>query len=356
VNARTPSSEITTFPGSNVDTTRPRTKVWRTQGYWNITTSNRGIVFNEGGSDFTATIAVAEYTSVTTFLAAVKTALEDQGAGTYTVTQTSTKRIQIASSLGTFNLKMADVGSTAYDVLGFAATNRTGATSYIGDYVRIAQYEFMTWDFGVETNPTAFCMSGIRNQAMKLSDSAILTLQGNVTDEWTSPNYSQALTNDDEVIFLQSDTGFYTSGGLRYWRLKIEDQNPNGYIEASTIFLGEYEEFTTGKAQFPLEYSLIDRTDVVFSEGGQAFSDIKPKTSKFGLDFAFLSKEDVEQLREMFDLFGVHKPFYIIIDKNEVFSSSVNRYVRFVRFDSSPRIALTRPNIFNVKIDVAEEL
>jgi len=69
------SSEQASFPASNIYNRQRRSKVWRSNGYWEITSANNVIIFRESiGVDLTATIAVAEYSSTTSFLTAIKTA------------------------------------------------------------------------------------------------------------------------------------------------------------------------------------------------------------------------------------------------------------------------------------------
>lgn len=356
VNSRDVSSEDTTYPFNNVDLEKPRTKVWRSTGYWNVTLSNNGIVFNEGASNLTASITVGEYAGVTSFCAAIKSALEASGANTYTVTQLSNKKIKITSSATPFSLIWTDSGSTAYDLIGFAnSTDRTGASNYTADLIRIHEYEFMHWDMGVESKPKALVLVGPRNVPLKFSDTAVFTLEGSETDNFSSPSFSQIIEGDNEVIFAQADDCFHTDA-LRFWRLKIVDQNPTGYLEAGTVYLGSYTEFTNGKAIFPFDYGLVDRTDVIYSEGGQSFSNIKPKSAEFGIEYNFMSKDEVEEFREIFDTYGVHNPFFMIFDSPEYFTTSANRLVRLVRFKDAPKIALVRPNMFSMSLSFSEEL
>ncbi len=84
----TSSSEQTAFPLTNAFNAQRRSRVWRSNGYFNITSSNNTIVFRESvGVDLTATVAIGVYTSRTAFFAAIKTALEAVGAGTYTISE-----------------------------------------------------------------------------------------------------------------------------------------------------------------------------------------------------------------------------------------------------------------------------
>jgi len=90
--------------------------------------SNNTIQFQEdGGGTLTATIADGSYTSAT-FSAAAKTALETAGAGTYTVSySTSTKKWTIAVSGAISAVKLMATGSFEDDI-GFTAATSSSAS------------------------------------------------------------------------------------------------------------------------------------------------------------------------------------------------------------------------------------
>src|SRR3990167_10471240 len=86
VSHQTESSEQAAFPVSNAFNFQRRSKVWRSNGYWEITSSNNVIVFRESvGVNLTATVTAGEYTKSTTLYPAIKTALEAGGVLFFTV-------------------------------------------------------------------------------------------------------------------------------------------------------------------------------------------------------------------------------------------------------------------------------
>jgi len=348
------SSEDSIYPYVNTSTEKPRSKVWRSTGSFDVTSNNSDIIFNEGGIDFKASIISGNY-SPANLATAIKSAFELVGSGIYTVTYNSNKKFTIATSLATLNIKWNDALTTAEDLIGFTGLD-TGYTSYIADFLRIHSSEWLKWDFGVETNPNVFSLIGPANAPLKFSKSASIKLQGNETDFWeTTPSYEQSLTIDDECLVLENKDGIHTHG-LRYWRLVIVDQSSIGYIEAATVYLGESFEFVNGNAVFPLGYNLLDRTVSVSSESGHIFSNLKPQTTSFVLNFQFATKSEIEEFRTIFNNIGVGVPFFIIIDENGYFSTSINRYTKFVRMESAPSINLPRANMFEFSINVLEEI
>ena len=355
------SSEQTSFPVSNAMAFIRRSKVWRSAGYYEVTSSNNVIRFRDNGStDLDATIAVGTYATHALFMAAVDAALEAAGAANYTITQNSNLKFVITSDLSggatSFQLRTADAAFTAASLLGFdTSSNLTGASTYTADYLRINSSEWITFDLGVPSNPTDFVMIGARNTGIKLTESGTFKLQGNTTNNWSSPEYSQTLTYDDEAIMVQSDAGLHTTQ-LRYWRILFQDQNPNGYVEIGSIFLGDHYEPTRGAVVFPFSSSYDDMSITVKSEGGQTFSEVMEKTQGFSLQWEGITKTELEEFRRIWEIVGTSKPFFIILDSPAAFSSSANRMTKYVKFSSEPKYSLDSPNNFKFLMDLREEL
>lgn len=357
------SSQQTAFPYSNITNFNRRSKVWRSNGYWEITSSNNTIIFEETASvNLTATVTAGTYTSTTSMLAALKTALEDAGASTYTCSvDASTNKIKIASNGvgggGILNLEWSNASTTMESILGFDGTSDdTGALTYTADELRISTGEFFTWDMGISSLPQSIAIIGPRNTPLRISPSATLKLQGNETDVWTAPTYEQSLTYDDSCIALFSSTGLHTEA-LRFWRLLIEDlSNPLGYVEIGSIFLGRVYSPTYGRPQFPFNIELVDRSPLIFSEGGQTFSDIREQTAQYQTDWLGLRKDEVESVMDFFADVGTARPFFVLFDPDEVFSTDFKKSLKYVKFASEPRFSLVTPNNYRMTLEFREEL
>lgn len=350
------SSEHASFPLSNTFNKQTRSKVWRTTGYFLIESGDNTIVFNEGGGDFTATVAAGEYTAAT-LCTAIDTALSAAGAGSYTVTYTAAFKFQIVKSTGTFNIKWTHANSADMaGILGFStASDDTGALTYLADNVRIHTSEWAIFDFGVSVSPSSFILIGERNEAIKISDSATIILYGNDTNVWTSPSYSQVLTFDEEAIAEFSDTTLHGSA-LRYWKLEIIDKtNPLGYVEINGLYIGDHFSGAAGSVQFPMSVNLIDNSKNIISEGGQSLADIYEQTAEYSVTWNFLSKEDIEDITEFFELVGTAIPFYVSMDTDEAFSTSFNRRVKYVKF-TGVDYSLDGANRFSCDMNMREDL
>ena len=355
VNAITTSSENSTYPVTNSYRFQRRGKVFRFNGNVTVTSSNNQIYFNDG-SNQTATLTSGDYIMSTTFLVEIKAALEAASVDTFTVTYTNSK-ITIASSGGTFQLLLTSANFTAEDILGFDnSADLTGALTYTSDNVVIHSQEWIEIDFGVPINPEAFILIGKRNETIKISPSANIKLQGNTTSNWGSPEYDQALTWGENVIYISNSDGLHTQP-LRFWRFYIEDsKNAFGYIELSNIFLGNGFVPARGCPQFGLKNNLTDQSVTVYSDSGISLSDVRPQTQQIDFEFKFMTIVDNEELQFIFDVYGTARPFFIILDENEVFSTNSGDWVKYVKFVREPSISIDSPANFSSSISIREEL
>lgn len=358
------SSEQAAFPALNIYNKQRRSKVWRSNGYWEILSGDNTIVFQETTAvDLTATVAAGEYNSSTAFFAAVKAALEAAGASTYTVSADAiTGKIKIVSDGagggGILTLRWTHANSADMAaIMGFdTASDQIGFLTYYADELKINTSEWVKWDFGISTNPKALVLIGQRNMPIKITPNAVIKLQGNETDIWTSPSYETTLVYNDQAMTVFDDAGLHTEA-LRYWRLLILDQsNANGYVEIGSAYLGDIYMPTRGSPQFPLAIGEVDRSENVFSEGGQTYADIKEKTQVFSVDYKLLTKEEREMLSAIFDKVGKSVPFFVAIDNNSMFSTVPQLMVRFVKFEEEPTSTLETPNNYSFNVKLREEL
>lgn len=351
------SSEQAAFPIENAYNKNRRSKVWRSAGYFNITSANNKIVFEEvGGVPLTATIIVGEYRSLALICAAIKAAMELVGANTYTITNSSATnyKFRFASNGGFFELTSTDVNFTAAVILGVdTSANLTGALTYDADILRINTGEFIVWDMGLSSVPTCFALIGPRNSPLKISPSAVIKLQGNFTNNWTAPAFELVLDYDSEVI---CELDIANTEAYRYWRILFEDENANGFIEVGAFFLGTHFTFEMGGVVLPVRNSQVDRSETIYSEGGQEFSDIKEKTSSWALTLNGMSEIEIEKLESFFNDYGTSAPFFASFDDDLQYSSIVNRKLKYVKLSSDLEITNTTEGFFNVAMNFMEQL
>lgn len=357
-NSITTSSANSTYPITNAYRFQRRGRIYRTNGNVTINSTNKRIAFKESamGSVLYTDIIEGSYLVGSTLLTAIKAALEDAGAATYTVTYTALNKIKIATSGGYFDLLWEDVQATARDVLGFAEVDLTGALDYTADYARIHSEEWVMVDFGLPINPECFIAIGKRNDQLNISESAVLKLQGNTTDNWTSPEFETTLNWNESVIQISNANGLHTQP-LRYWRFYVEDiDNSSGFIQFSNFFFGKSWIPERGCAQFGFSNRLRDLSVTVYSDSGVSLSDVRQQTQEFAFEFNFMTKDDMDEFMFIFETYGTSKPFFIIMDPNGVMGTNPQDFTKYVKFTSEPDIRIVNPNVYNVSVNLREEL
>jgi hypothetical protein len=247
-------------------------------------------------------------------MAAVKSALDAAGASSYTGSQNATtKKFTIYSDTvgggNIFQLMLTDVLFTAADLLGFDdSADLTGLDTYTADEIRCHTSEWIKWDLGATSNPDAFIVIGKRSTGVNLSESAVITLEGSLTDSWGSPAYSQVIPyNENALIKLKANgaDGLHSSA-LRYWRVTIVDRsNANGYVEFAKVYLGEQLTTTQGTVQFPFTHSHNDYSRNNRSDSGSIFSVRNDRAGSFTLDWSFLTTLEKESFDEVYQDVGI---------------------------------------------------
>mgnify|MGYP005867437537 CR=1 FL=1 len=100
----------------------------------NIDSYNNTILFNEGGSNLTATLTQGSY-NISDLQTEIETQMDSAGADIYTVTyDKKTMKITI-SSTGTFSLLFGTSSSEIYEILGFDNIDTSTASSQTGNNV-----------------------------------------------------------------------------------------------------------------------------------------------------------------------------------------------------------------------------
>lgn len=108
-----------------------------------VTSDNNLIDFKEGGGpELTASLDIGDYT-LTEYADEVARALNAEGALTYTVTVSRSTRKMTVATTSTISLLVSS-GShssfSAYEMMGFTGSDRTSASSYLGDSASGSSY------------------------------------------------------------------------------------------------------------------------------------------------------------------------------------------------------------------------
>lgn len=315
----TPSSEDPNFPASNLKKFL-RSKVWRSAGSFQITTSNQKIDFKESGMgpQLTATIPVGFYT-VSDLEDAIKAQMELVGAETYTASYSAlTGRWTIASAGSYLDLLFSsgtNVASSLGPSIGYLVSDLTGSLTYTGAKVAIHTAERVVFDMGVTTGIDSVALLFDPMVDPKFSDSAVLKIEASATNSWGSPPVSQTLTVDTD---WRAALHFFTSTqSYRYWAVTIIDpQNPNLYVELSKVILA----FATQLSQVPqagFGHNVSDQSKSQTTPYGHKYSDLYPMLHTQTFTYEFLPDADVQTLQKMYEVLGETVPIALALDPGE---------------------------------------
>ena len=326
----TASSEQANFPATNAGH-EFRSKVWRSNGYYVVTASNNKVNFRETslGPELSATVSVGNY-SLSAFLSAIKSAMDSAtvNARTYTVTRSATSgRFTITGStyLELLFSTGTDAANSIRTIAGFGINDYTGATTYTGPTAAWHTEEGLVIDLQSAEEIDTFAVLFDFRAGIKLSDAALVYIQGSATDSWTSPGYSQAVTIDNTwpgiTLFLDTPQEY------RFWRVKIVDpQNAFGYVELGTVILGKY----LSLARCPdngFDLTWDDGTKTQANDYGNTYADVYPQIKEMTFNFNILTYDQQKILEGVFRRLGNQKPVFVSLDPSETLFDKDHFYI-----------------------------
>lgn len=161
-------------------------------------------------------------------------------------------------------------------------------------------------DLGENLTATGFFLAN-----HNLTSSATITLEGNTTDTWATPAYTNSIAYNADMIYELFATQTY-----RYWRLVISDAtNSEGIIKFGGCFLGEYETIT--QFSHVLTHNRLDTTEQHRSNSGQVYNDVGYIYNTYDLNFPRITDTDKSTLEDFIDSNRL-KPVYIMLDSTSI--------------------------------------
>lgn len=142
-----------------------------------------------------------------------------------------------------------------------------------------------------------------------------VTLEGNPTNEWSSPAFSTTISDIDyeENIVFKS----FTQQSFRFWR--IVASSTSGFVGYSNVYLGDSLS-TAGDVRsfnFGWEWGRIDRSIQKEGRYGQLFTDEINDQKTINADIDLMEDVTFYKFRQMVDYIGKTKGFYFIADVTE---------------------------------------
>lgn len=354
----TATSELSAFPATNVANSS-RSRVHKTGGYFEITTSNQNLYIDDG-SPKTVAITVGSYTTGAALATQIQTDLNSASSG-WTVTYDlsgSTYKFTLANT-GSVDIVLSSTANAIWDTIGFTGTTDRTGTSFLADEQRNHSFERWVIDLGAPQEMSYLAAIGPQDEVFWLSDEGTAKWKANNVNLWDSPAYEKTVANDPRGIlhFPEDDTNW---GAYRYWAFEITDRrNPLGpqALKIGNLYIGTYDTITSSNVARGFGQSRSDESRVQVSEGGQRYFDERPKYSNFqGLEIQNITLTDLKTIDQVFEDQGISRPFWLSLDPELVLSDVLSDETKYVTFSGSPQKTQVFLNYWTVRFDAREDL
>lgn len=351
-NGFTYSSQLSSFPAVNAYNTS-RSKIWKPAGNFEVISTNNTIYINDG-SNKTITLTTGAYL-YSTLSTHIQTQLNASSSG-WTVTYNNlTGKFTLANS-GSVTLRITQTTNASWNMLGFTGTSDITGTSFLADAQRNHTSEWVQCDMGVPQQATYMCLLSGIDKLFTLSANAIVKVRANNIDTWTSPPVDitvvvgemSCMTFFDELI----------TGSYRYWRIEFIDfanyNGPEG-IEIAFAYIGDH--LTIENTNFTSGFNLVlnDPSNILQSESGALFVDIKPRYMEINsAGIQLLADDEYREISQLFYDLGVRTPFIISIDPGVSVTGSLEELTRFMIMLAPPNFDHVFRNYYNVSFRMRE--
>ena len=289
------SSENNQFPFTNT-TNDFRASYWKPYGNFSIDNTNNKFYFyfSVGAPNVTLTITNANYASAYDLAAEITTKLSAYVFDATCSYSYTTGKFTFSGNTG-YKILLSNQTNAVWDTIGFLGTtdltlNQTAAA------VRIHTTEWVHYDMGYNATVTFGALIGPRTKLWNISDSSVVTLEGNNIDDFTSPPFSITIqrTVDGHMGFsaLSDNDSSY-----RYWKLTIMDRDNVDFLNAtiSYIYLGDYLTLENGNINKGFAFRPVDLSTRDETESGVLYSNQKAKYYVFDqLTLGFLPKKTAQ--------------------------------------------------------------
>jgi hypothetical protein len=191
-----------------------------------------------------------------------------------------------------------------------------------------------------------------KEDGVLISDTAVVKIQANATNVWTSPSVDVTLTLNETYEVMSKF--WSTDQEYRYWRVSIVDSgNALGYVALGVVVLGKSEAISSADNGF--KYELIDQSKVIRTDFGNEYVDEYPKVAKLSLAFNVLDYTDIELLDAAYRRNGTRMPIYISLDDTDV-TFDKDFFAIYGKFPPSVSFDHINYQIFNTTLDIREVL
>ena len=351
----TASSSNPNFPVSNLKH-EFRSKVWRSTGTFVVDATNNKINFKESsmGSELTATIASGIYT-VATLKTEIKTKMEAVSIDSFTVGFSEITGKWSITSSGSYFTIYNDTGADASasllkNSLGFPNSDISGSLTYTGSSIAIHTKERLIFDLGSTEDITSVVLLWPKMDGIKLSNTAVLKIEANATNSWTSPAVSQTLTIDNDYVIASHYFG--TNQSYRYWSVTIVDPaNPYLYVELGVVILGKEDMVQDPEIGF--NFVVQDNSREQATQYGHRYVDEYPTLTALEFEYKYMDYDDVRLIENAYRINGVRKPVFVTLDANEAVFDK-DHFAIYGKFSNKFSLDHIRYDLFETSLSIEE--
>lgn len=359
------SQNETTVTSSTADVDYPatnlkhdfRSKKWMSapNGAFVIDNSNNEIDFEETISvELTATLVPGTYNAAT-LATEISTKMDAAGANTYTVQYSQATGLWTVSSSGAYFSLLCNSGTnqsknTFKKILGFTNSDKTGALTYTGTNIAIHTEEWVTFDAITSEPVDTIALFWPKESGIKLSDSAIVKVQANATNNWSAPAINVTMTIDND--YMVASHLFSTDQSYRFWRVSIIDPS-NAYlqVELGVFYVGK--SLTVQDADNGFTFTTKDTSKTYQNDFGNMYVDEYPMENTLDLDFTVLQYQEAKTIENAYRQNGLRKPVLVILDPTEIVFSK-NHFLVYGKMTKPVEIKQVSYDIFNTSLVIRE--
>lgn len=183
-----------------------------------------------------------------------------------------------------------------------------------------------------------------KEEGIKLSGSAIIKIQANATNIWTTPAVDVTLTVDNS--YSVASHHFTTDQSYRYWRLYVHDPlSAWNYIELGTVWIGK--SLSIENAQNGFTFEIQDLSKTTSTAYGHEYVDEYPQRLNGEFNYSLLDYTAVQTLENAYRTNGSKKPVLLIVDPTQnVFNK--NHFLLYGKLGNRFGVKHINYNLFDV--------
>lgn len=208
--------------------------------------------------------------------------------------------------------------------------------------------ESVVFDFGSAQAVTSVILL---DHDLTAGDS-LIKLEGNATDSWGAPAFSQALTWSSGPI-----SATFGSQSYRYWRVSFTKSAAGQIRNIGRIHIGPYSEFSEEPKPDGFRRKRVDPSAVARSTGGQKYSDVRDKFRTYVVDFDSLPQASVDIIDALFNAVGITNSFFWQVKPGSSLGEVGSLlYGKFVKEPDYPVTAYDSSLLYDMKLELEEAL